>query len=216
MNYVALQDECLNYGFSSTAYRARVARWLNEGYDVLQRRHGLKEQEQVTSVTATPGTGVVAVSGAFELDRIVSCVLTGVDPAPLEPIERHAYDELPSDTTGRPTQYAVLTSAGDLSTGFKGFSLLLWPVPDSAYVIGLIFSRIYSMTADTDIPDRIPPNRHDVLVHYAVSKAYLSEDDPEMARVHMDMFNRQAAEIATSRKHPVQDGPVQVPGTWGA
>lgn len=213
--FLALQSECLNYGFSSSAYRTRMATWLNEGYDVIQRRYGLAEQEQTLDVLTTRGTSVVSALYGEELDRLVSVVVLDTPTAPLEPVERAAFDGMDQTVTGRPGYYAMSTGTDDIGNGVGSFLLLVWPVPDAGYTIRTRFNRIYRMNVDTDVPDRIPPGRRWLLVHYAVAKAYLSEDDPEMARVHMDMFNREAAEVAISRKRPVRDGPTQVPGTWG-
>lgn len=209
-----LATECLNYGFSSSAYATRMRTWINEGYDVLQRRYGLQEQVQVFTLDTAAGDSDAFTNVNGQSDRLLSVSISGDDPQPLEPISLQTFDELSTSVTGQPRYYAYDTTQSDLSNGVTVMHFRLWPVPDGVYTLTVRYTRIYEVIADADYPDRIPQGRYELLVHYAVAKAYLSEDDPQMYQQHMDIFNRHAAEIGISRKRPVHDGPIQVPGTW--
>jgi hypothetical protein len=47
--FLNLQDEVLAHGFSATAYRTRVKRWLNEGQWRAARALGLREHVTTTT-----------------------------------------------------------------------------------------------------------------------------------------------------------------------
>lgn len=201
--YLELQNEVLAHGFSATAYRGRIKTWLNEAQARIARRLNLREIQTTQTITTASGTATYALPANFV--RVNGLV----DPDyPLELRYVPDPDDLlvrneGGDYTGRPDRYS-LNSDG----------LLLSPVPDAVYALTLTYwSRPTDMTDDDDVSS-LTADYHDVMVSYALSRAYRSEDDPQMSQFFYQEFMRDMAQMATDRQFEVRDAPRQVPGTW--
>jgi hypothetical protein len=197
--FLQLQDEVLAYGFSATAYRARVQRWLNEAQHAAIRR--VPDRDNLTSSTTSTISGTVAYSLPSDFARLESVVRT-VDRAPLHPISIDWMDTL-SAASGTPQLYAL-----------DDQGLNLYPTPDGVYALKLRYWKDpVDMAGDTDVPS-LPAAHQDILVSYAVSRAFRAEDDQERAVAFMQDFERGITEMAADRRGEVNDGNRQVPGMW--
>lgn len=197
--FLQLQDEVLAYGFSSTAYRDRVKRWLNEGQHAVIRR--VPTRDFLTSATTSTAAGTVAYPLPADFARLESVVLT-VDRTPLHPVSIDWLDTL-SAAGGTPQLYAL-----------DDQGLNIYPTPDGVYALKLRYWKDpVDMVGDTDAPT-LPATHQDILVSYAVSRAFRAEDDQERAASFMGDVERGIAEMAADRRGEVADGNRQVPGMW--
>lgn len=197
--YVELQDEVLNYGFGSTAYRARAKRWLNEAQHAVARRVFIRDLLTSTTVTTVSGTSVYSLPTDFA--RLESLVYTA-NASPLHPVSFQWLDTYTS-ASGTPSLYAL-----------DDLGINLYPTPDAVYSLKLRYQKDPAdMSADADIPT-LPAAHHDILTSYAVSRAFRAEDDQERAASFMGDFERGLVELAADRRGELADGPKQVPSMW--
>lgn len=200
LNFKGLQDEVLNHGFDVT-YRPRVKVWLNEAQHLVARRVILPEMVTASVVTTTVGNasvplpsdavrvqGVVAVDVNRRLDSVTLAQMDGYETA----------------RSGRPLLFAV-DEASD--------SLLLYPKPDGEYQLKIRYLGVPTdMESDTDFPTT-PAAYQGVLVTYALSRAYRSEDDFEMANQYTSAFDEDLARLATDVQYRDMASR-KVPGMW--
>lgn len=200
MNYTQLQDECLNYGFAP-GYRPRFQNWLNEAMHAIARRVFIREMVTTADTVVAAGTGTIALPTDFvRLQDVIN--RSDASLQPLAPISQERYDGLVPQAG--PPVYYTLDAAG----------VLLFPTPSSTITIRVRYYRDFADALSTDTPP-LPAAHHDVLVSYAVSRGYRSEDDQERANAFMADFERGVAELAADRRGEIQDGPKQVAGMWG-
>lgn len=200
--FLDLQDQVLDYGFGAD-YRTRVKSWLNEAQQRIARSLELRELLTSTSISATRDTSVYSLPTDFV--RIAALLHEG-DGTWLEyqtnPHHVLAINQS-GDTTGVPTGY-TLASGG----------LLLTPVPDNSYTLTLAYyKRPTTLVDDTDVP-LINADYYDLMVTYALSRAYRAEDDAEMSQFYMQEYQRDLAQMATDRQFESLDGPRQIGGMW--
>lgn len=204
MNFLELQNEVLAHGFDQTVYRARVQRWLNEAQSRIARILELPNQYGTATITTVVGTetynlpsDVVRINGVTNASS--PSELTYVeDPADI------AYNNQAGQSVGEP-QYYTLSS---------GTTIRLSPIPDAVYSLTLDYYKAPSaLSADTDV-STIPSDYHDVMISYALSRAYRSEDDMQMSQFFYSEFMRDLQMLGTDRQSVVRDGPRQVPGMW--
>jgi hypothetical protein len=110
-----------------------------------------------------------------------------------------------STKTGNPLVFAV-----DESTS----SLLLYPTPESAVTLTIrYFARPTEMSAEDSRPST-PAAYQDVLVSFALSRAFRAEDDFEASTFYKSQYMEDMARAATDLQY--RDMSIrQVPGTWG-
>jgi hypothetical protein len=209
LTFVQLQDEVLAHGFAES-YRTRVKRWINEAQWKTARRVPLREFARQDSVPTIAGSATLATLGPYS--RIRDIVLTE-DGTELAPVTIEWMDRMTLANQGRPTGrpqfYAVTNTDEDAP------SLVLWPVPDAAYAMLLRYEyAVPEMTADGDDP-LIPDPYADLMVSYALSRAYRSEDDQERAAAFMSDYERTVSELRADRMREVPTVGKQVPGMWG-
>jgi hypothetical protein len=115
-----------------------------------------------------------------------------------------AYNNQAGQSVGEP-QYYTLSS---------GTTLRLSPIPDAVYSLTLDYYKAPSaLSTDTDV-SAIPSDYHDVMISYALSRAYRSEDDMQMSQFFYAEFMRDLQMLGADRQFVVRDGPRQVPGMW--
>lgn len=203
MTFKEMQDEVLNHGFPE-GYRNRVKNWLNEAQSRITRIFELPQLYKTTTIQTISGTDLYDVSGTniIRLNGITNASspseLTFVDdPADL------VYQNQAGQNMGEPQYYSL-----------EGSSIRLSPVPDTVYTLAVDFYGAASpLTGDTNISD-IPSDYHDVMISYALSKAYRSEDDPQMSQFFYSEFQRDLQYLGADLQSTVRDGPRQVPGMW--
>jgi hypothetical protein len=201
--FSALYTEVLDHGFDATSYTSRVKTWLNEAQAIIARRLQIRELEVTSTVTTVAGTATASLpSGFIRMNGIVDEEYPRKLHFSEDPDELLVRNE-GADYLDRPDSYS-LTNAG----------ILLSPVPDNAYTLTLDYwSRPTDMSADSDV-SALPADYHFVMISYALSRAYRSEDDATMSQFFMQEFQRDLALMATDVQFQARE-PRQVPGTWG-
>jgi hypothetical protein len=198
-----LYTEVLDHGFDATSYTSRVKTWLNEAQAIIARRLQIRELEVQSTVATVAGTATVALpSGFIRMNGIVDTdyprkLIFNEDPDVLL-----AFNE-GGDFTDRPDSYS-LTEDG----------ILLSPTPDAVYTLTLDYwSRPTDLSADGDV-SALPADYHFVMLSYALSRAYRSEDDAAMSQFFMQEFQRDLALMASDVQYQARVTR-QVPGMWG-
>lgn len=195
-----LQDEVLAHGFDDTRYRTRIKAWLNEAQQRIVRRARLYTRELQETFTTTAGTASYDLEPG--LIRVRSVRLTD-DHAQLEPATLEWVDQQPA-STGKPSRYAL-----------SGESLVLYPTPSSGYPVEIRYwARPDKLVNDDDVL-QIPNDYGDLLISWALWKAYKSEDDQPAAADHRSDFDRGLLELMADTSLRQVDGTRQIPGMWG-
>lgn len=199
--YLQLQNEVLEFQFAEGKYRALVKTWLNDAQRKAVIQSEFRVQEEVQSYTTSAGDLTLELPSNFS--RWIDFYDTELN-WPLTSVELREYDALVGGCAGRPTVYSV-----------AGNQITLWPPPDAPYSLSLRYWRLpIDMVADTDEP-QIPAQYHGVLVAYALNKAYLRENDLQMAQVWKTEWEAEVAKMRGEVQADVFSGPKQVGGPWG-
>lgn len=197
--FAQLQDDVLAFGFDPTTYRARVVLWLNEAQHRVARAISALEFSSTQTIATVAGTATYTLPAT---DVRVQSLRNTTDREALGSLEIGDLDTAPSGT-GKPTSYAI-----------QGRQLVLYPTPDAAYALELRFwSNVVDMSADSDVPT-LPADYADILVSYALSKAFANEDDMEAAAYHRSVYDRELAGAKADLQHPSRDTVRQVPGMF--
>jgi hypothetical protein len=204
VNFLELQNEVLAHGFDQSVYRLRVQRWLNEAQARIARILELPNQYVTSTITTVVGTDTYNLPS--DVVRI-NGVTNASSPNELTYVEDAAdinYNNQAGQSVGEP-QYYTLSG---------GTTIQLSPIPDAVYSLTLDYYKAPSaLSADTDV-SAIPSDYHDVMISYALSRAYRSEDDMQMSQFFYAEFMRDLQMLGADRQFVVRDGPRQVPGMW--
>ena len=203
MNFLEMQDEVLNHGFDPSYYRNRVKNWLNEAQGRIARFMEIPDFYVTSTVTTIIGTDtyslpsdVVRINGLTNASSPVELTFVN-DPADIQ------YANQAGQGVGEPLYYTL-----------AGSNICLSPVPDAVYTLTLDYYKSPStLSSDTQTSD-IPSQYHDVMISYALSRAYRSEDDPQMSQFFYAEFTRDLNFMGVDKQSVVRDGPRQVPGMW--
>lgn len=181
--FLQMQTEVLDHGFG-TQYSTRIKAWLNQAQQRIARAVDMRELETRTTVNTVNGVATVALPADFV--RLQSLVDAAIG-RPLDPKSGAEIDAMPA-ATGRPVFYGL---------GAEG--IRLWPTPDAVYTLTYRYYKDPAdMVADADV-STVPADWHDLMVTFALARAYRAEDDAEMANFHMATFEKDLALLAGDR-----------------
>jgi hypothetical protein len=198
--YKALQDEVLSFQFSETKYRPLVKVWLNSAQQTAVIQSEFRSQESTATVTTSANAATYALPTDYS--RLIDFFYNESHEL-LSPMDVRDFDALP-ESTGRPYAYAM-----------RGNELVLYPTPDAVYTFTLRYWRLpKDMSADSDEPE-IPAQYHDLLIAYAMQKAFMREDDLQMAKAWEEQWNGGLLKMRGEVQSDHFDGPRQVGGSWG-
>ena len=198
--YGELISEVLEHQFSDAKYRPLVKKWLNDAQRraVIESEFRTQEASESYSTTASDATYVLPTN----FSRLIDLFNTETHEQ-LTPLDPREYDELP-ESTGRPYAYTVI-----------GSELNLYATPDGVYPLKLRYWRLPAdMVEDTDTPE-IPVQYHELLIAFAMKKAFMREDDLPMAQQWDAIWREGVLKMRGEVQHDVFDGPRQVPGSFG-
>lgn len=199
MTFTQLQDEVLNHGFDES-YRARVKNWLNEAQGRVARYMQVPDFEAPYSVFTTPQNPTFSLPADFV--RLVSLNnLTTLRC--LDPSTPQLLDAYPA-RSGEPLVFA-------LDPAFD--AVRLYPTPDQAYELRLRYFASPTAMSDTNPTSAIPADYTDLLVTYALSRAFRAEDDYEAANFFSGQFTVELQKAATDLQYR-DTTTKQVPGIW--
>ena len=203
MDFVSMQNEVLAHGFDSTVYRTRVKNWLNEAQGRIVRILELPSQYATFDITTVAGTDTY--TPPTDLVRI-NGITNASSPSELSFVEDPAdinYLNQAGQSMGEPQYYT-----------YTGSGIRVSPVPDDVYTLTIDYYKSpTALSADSDV-STLPTDYHDVMISYALSRAYRSEDDMQMSQFFYSEFTRDLAQMGADRQSVVRDGPRQVPGMW--
>lgn len=198
--YKALQEEVLDFQFNPTKYRPLVKVWLNSAQQTAVIQSEFRSQEAVDSFSTEASVASYALPSDFS--RFIDFYNTETHES-LSPLGVKDYDELPT-SSGKPYAYVAL-----------GSNLSLYPTPDGIYPLAMRYWKLPpDMVADSDEPE-IPAQYHDLLIAYAMNKAYLRENDYAAASTWQAIWDQGLLKMRGEVQHDMFDGPQQVEGSWG-
>lgn len=213
--FLQLQDECLNYGFNATDYRSRMKLWLNEGQRRVARDLDLPAKETVTSLTIVAGTVTYSLPVDFQRITYVFDDTTNSQDR-LEPINKWEYEERDPTVRAQPQEYAVDALSG------TGWQITFWPTPDAVYLIKVRYVQIpAAMVNDGDpvglsVITSIQFDYEDLLISYALYRAYGAEDDKDQSLYHYQIYKEGIGACKSDMLNMTSDSPQKVRGTWGS
>lgn len=210
-DFLALQNECLQYGYGERE-RPFFKTWLNEAsYDVAGRGRW-RWLDFNASVTTTANQESVGLTTALVMfpERLRPYQASLVEPRYVawDSYESDFHRESPTVNRGMPT---VFSYNDDL--------LYFYPTPDAVYTY-----RIYGqsppseMTADSAVP-WMPTEHRGVLVSGAMMKMAARDKDFNAVQYWSDQYEGQIAKMRTTNmlKHSGSPNKVPMPGSywWG-
>lgn len=201
-NFLALQNEVLNYGFNDgpQVYRGRIKNWLNEGQHRVARQIEGSEFQVQLALQLVPGIYQYNLPSDFlRLQDVTYPVLA----TRLRVADLQQFDMTNPLVSGPPGMYLLYQR-----------QIWLFPNPNQADTLLLHYlQNPPDMVNDTDVP-QLNPNYYDLLVTYAVIKAFEAEDDYEAAQYFQGKWQRDLAAYATDVQNQSIDRPRQIDGTW--
>lgn len=204
-NFVDIQNEVLNYGFNDgpQVNRGRIKDWINQAQRRIARQIEAPEFQVNYNLVCVPGQQAYPLPGDFSrLQDIAYPIygfrLQGVD---VQNFDTMNYSQAVQTT---PSRYCLNQN-----------NVLLWPIP--AYPDTLLMRYIGvppAMVNDWDVPV-LNNNYWDLLVTYALNRAFSAEDDYEAAQFFTTQWKADLDEYATDVQLRSVDRPRVLDGTWG-
>jgi len=197
--YLELQNEVLEHQFSDGKYRPLVKKWLNQAQRRAVIESESRTQEESSSITTSAGDATYELPANFA--RMIDLFNSETHQLP-QPLDIREYDNL-SKSEGQPYAYAVI-----------GNQITFYPTPNAAYPFTLRYWRLPAdMVAETDQPE-IPVQYHELLIAYAMKKAFQREDDLQMAQAWEAQWEKGILKMRGEVQADVFDGPRQVAGSF--
>lgn len=198
--YGELQEEVLAHQFSDAKYRPFVKKWLNQGQRRAVIESEMRIQESAQAYTTTAGVAAAVLPVNFS--RIIDLFYEQEIHELLVPMDVREFDPLPV-SQGRPYAYTI-----------RNDEVVFYPTPDNIYNFTLRYWRLpQDMVNEADTPE-IPVQYHELLVAYAMRKAFLREDDFQAAQQWEAVWDKGLLKMRGEVQHSTFDGPRQVGGTW--
>lgn len=199
-----LEDRVLAYGFSDSKFRVSIGTWLNEAQRKIAEKVSVRDFFTTTSATTS------SASNALPADFLrlppeggVRLTTDASNPTVLDPMDLRDYDDAPA-STGTPQSYIVVAG-----------NLIFYPSPDSSITYELAYyRRPVEMADDTDSPDGILSYYDDVMVSWALKRAYEREADFEAAAYWAADFQNGLSELQGQLQTDTEVPGGVIPGMW--
>jgi hypothetical protein len=201
VNLTEMTEEVLGHQFAESRYTTFVHQQLNRCQTLLAQKINFRELYDVEDYATTSGDGEYALPSDYM--RLDSLFDADNDDS-LAQLTTNVYDDLASDSSGRPTNYVIDRT-----------NIKLYPVPDGAYNLQLRHYR-YPATMTGSASPEIPAAGHHILVRYALARCFERENDMEQAQYHWGMYQSEELRFMGSIGDEANDigQPRQVPGMW--
>lgn len=175
-------SEIRDHGFDDLT-EARVLGFINDAYYEMATREPWPFLETIADINTVAGSNALTMPGDF--NKALS--LTNLTTGRAIRHERRENIWLAGDNP--------LAASGEPHTfWFRGNSIFMQDVPDRVYSLRLCYIRVpAALTATPDSTPDIPAQHHRILVLGALVKAYMLEDDPELAAQFQNAFDRKLA-----------------------
>jgi hypothetical protein len=204
-NFKSLQDEVIEHNLSDTKYRLPVKRWLNEAQDEVAKQIDIRDFFTPTTFTTSQKDNVLPDNFLRLVGGNESPVLNssdGNDWTPLQEIRLRDFDDAPV-TSGVPSSYVI---AGQI--------LYLYPYPQGATMIALLYYRKPAPMVDDADEAELPDHHRNLLITYTLKRCYERENDYDAAAYWEAQWNTMLAKAAGQLQFDTADGPRIIPGTW--
>lgn len=196
--FLELQEEVLEFQFNAPKYRPLVKRWLNDAQRKVVQQSEARTQQDIATISAIAGDRSYALPEDF--GRIID--IFRPESGHLAPLGVRDFDALPA-SSGAPTRYLI-----------AGTEVHFDVTPDGAYEVQMRYWRLPAdMVEDADEPE-IPPQYHDLLVAYALHRAYAKENDYAASTFWKGEWEAGLLKMRGEVQHDTFDGPKRVGGSW--
>lgn len=202
MNVTAMQTEVLETGqVNSNRYGARIITWLDDAQKYVVRQLNYRVGQTTNTFSTVLGDNTYTVPSDY---------LSWVDLYDVnnqQSLATMTIEDLDaSDPTvfGQPVSFLVY-----------GDQITLDPVPDGVYNLSLRYRKLPATLATGNDTPVIPAEYHPLLISYALSRCYRSEEDYDAMNIHWGEFQRDLAKMKSQLNHDAEKGPKKVGGTWG-
>jgi hypothetical protein len=199
-----LVNEVLQFGFNDgpQVNRKRVENWINEAQKKAARKVLAAEFQETHVYTLIQGTFKYALpEGFLRVQDIYYPELV----CRLKAIDLQQFDETaPAKFEGPPENYTIF-----------GNELWVFPTPNnSTDTLEFRFIKTPAqLVHESDVPV-MDKDYSQVLVDYAVMKAFEAEDDTEAAQAHKARWKEELDEYATDKQFRSADRPRVLDGSW--
>lgn len=189
-DYLALQDECLQFGYGERE-RPFFKTWLNEAsWDVATRGRWRWLDSSTAIATVANTTSVAVASATVMIPERLRPNQTGIKEPDFIPWDSYAdrfQRESPTLARGVPTTFS-----------FNDDKLEFYPTPDAVYNYTLYYYGIPAeMSANGDLP-WMPVEHRGVLVSGAMMKMAARDKDFTSAQYWSDQYEGQIAKMKTT------------------
>ena len=194
-----LVQEGLSFQFSETEYEALFKRWLNQAQRRAVIESEIRTQEEVFSFSTTAATATYELPSNFA--RLIDFFNEETHEL-MAQLDIREFDNL-TKSEGSPYAYAVI-----------GNRLTLYPTPNVAVPLVLRYWRLPAeMIQPSDTPE-IPTQYQELLLAWALKKAYKRENDTAMAQMWEVEWEKGILKMRGEVQGDVFDGPRQVAGSF--
>jgi hypothetical protein len=158
---------------------ALVVRWAAEGQRrVLKARPRWVHLEARSTLSTVDGTSEYSIGDDIRSIYAADCTLTG----PLAVVDEAAAKALYWQGSS-----GVREGRPEVLSRWGSGLVKVWPTPNDVFTIELIGQRpavVPTATVDLDVPDDLV----DAVVDWVMQRAYMHQDDPDMAAIHLQLF----------------------------
>lgn len=203
-DYLALQNECLQFGYSTAREGPLFKTWLNEASWDVATRHEWRWLDQTSATSTVAGVNTITVP-----------LSTVMFPKRLRPVAAGQIEPeyVPWDSfADRFQRYPVTTARGVPSAySFYDDQLIFDPVPDAVYNYTMICQGVpLAMSADTDEP-WMPTEHRGVLVSGAMVKMAARDKDFQAVQFWQDQYEGQISKMRMANARVDSGRPHKIP-----
>jgi hypothetical protein len=193
-----LLSEVLAHQFNSGRYSDLIVTWLDQAQKRIYRKSKLRTAQDVYEFDTEADEPEYALPADYaRIERVINTDIQN----PLLFMEQKDYDD--ADTSdGTPDRYVIF-----------GTNLFLYPTPNAAVPIRLRYWTL-PPTITTETNPVIPDDYSQLLVEYALSKAYQAEHDFDAATYHRSNFDVELLNLTSETTEDSREAPTRVKGCW--
>lgn len=193
-NYTGLQAFLIEHLELSTGTQAQLASLIRLAELRLTRIIDAPGGETTGTLVTVAGTQTVTLPSDFRKMRQVR--VTGTAGYPLDLVAPHVVEAY--DTAGKPVIYAI-----------HGDTMILGPIPDAVYTLGLRYQAKLSALTDNSQSNWLLANHADAYVYMAAAVINLHLENKEAADLYLGMANAVADEVNAEGVRHNNSGPMR-------
>ena len=174
--------------------------WVEEASArILRMRRDWPHLETVTTIVLEPGVATYPLPSNLKSIAHIEHPTTGRLEWLHEGVAEDKFFRQGTPQSGNPTAYSRWQQ-----------EIQVWPVPNAAANLTVRGYRntISAITAGAGAEPDLPADFHLAVLEWAMAKAYLHQDDPELAAVHRETFDDLVNVLVPDEVQPEPDQPL--------